>query len=129
MFFILGEINNICFVLSKLKLFLHELHLSPFENYHFWKEYIEEFPADCLTKIRPGGQQGAKIGPKSGKTILEIYDKFHTNKMFLVPRQQWTRFLQNDIYVPDSDLFLNLYRDLSVNRHVTEEEVRQEILN
>ena len=48
--------------------------------------------------------------------------------MVLVPRQQWSRFLQNDIFVLDSDLFLDLYRDLSVNRHVSEEEVRQEIL-
>ena len=119
--------NDICYVVAKLKLCLHELQLSPFENYYFWNQDIEQFPCDCLTKIRPGNQRGAKINPKSGKTILQIYDKLQTNNMFLVPREKWNRFLTNDIYVPDIDLFHNLYKDLSLNRHITKEEVKQEI--
>ena len=68
-----------CYIVAKLKLCLHKLQLSPFENYYFWNQDIEQFPCDCLTKIRPG-KRGAKINPKSGKIILQILTSPQTNK-------------------------------------------------
>ena len=98
--------TDISFVIAKIKILLYDNGLSTLKNYYFWDQSVEQYPIDQLINNKD----------LKGQNLLRAFDSLMNSKMFLTSRKSWTRFLRNDLHIPNDESFNNLYPNLSCHK-------------